>query len=71
MIKTRYEIEEVTQSPELVAASEELTAARQIKDELALTRNDSVSASIAYELAAMQWARASLKFEQLIREALA
>jgi hypothetical protein len=71
MIKTRYEIEEVTQSPELVAASEELSAAKLVKEELALTRNDSVSLSIAYELALTQWARASMKFERLLSEALA
>jgi hypothetical protein len=36
-----------------------------------LTRNDSVSLSIAYELALTQWARASMKFERLLSEALA
>lgn len=70
MIMTRYQIEEVTQSPELVAASADLSAAKLVKEELALTRNDSVSASIAYELALTQWARASMHFERLLSEAL-
>jgi hypothetical protein len=69
-MKTRHEIEEITQHPDLVAAAAELRIAAALKDELVDARNNSPRDYIAYELAATQWARAYNKFEQLIRDAL-
>jgi hypothetical protein len=70
-MKTRHQLEEITNHPDIVAAAEELKAAAAIRDELRDARNASAQAFIAYELAATQWARASNKFETLLREALA
>jgi formylmethanofuran dehydrogenase subunit A len=70
-MKTRHEIEELTNHPEIQAAAELLRAAKTLMDELAAERHDSVAKFVAYELAATQWARASNKFETLLREALA
>jgi hypothetical protein len=70
MIKTRYEIEELTNHADLVAAAEVLRAATALKDELAPQRLETTAKFVAYELAATQWARASMKFERLLSEAL-
>jgi hypothetical protein len=70
-MKTRHEIEEACQHPDLLAAVEQLMVAESLKKELAAERHESVAKFVAYELAATQWARASNKFEALLREALA
>ena len=70
-MKTRHEIEEITQHPDIQAAAENLRIATELKDELADARNNSPRDYIAYQVAATQWARAYNKFETLIREALA
>ncbi len=70
MIKTRHEIEELTNNADILAAAEVLRAATTLKDELAAERHESVAKFVAYQLAATQWARASFKFESLLREAL-
>jgi hypothetical protein len=69
-MKTRHEIEELTNHPDIQAAAENLRIAAALKDELVDARNNSPRDYIAYELAATQWARAYNKFETLIREAL-
>ncbi len=70
-MKTRHEIEELTNHPEIQAAAETLRIAEALKDDLADARNNSARDYIAYKLAVTQWARASMKFERLVSEALA
>ena len=69
-MKNRAQIEEACQHPDLLAAAEQLTVAENLKKELAAERHLSPAKAVAYEMAATQWARASMHFERLLSEAL-
>ena len=70
-MKNRAQIEEACQHPDLLTAAEQLTVAENLKKELAAERHVSTAKAVAYEMAATQWARASMHFERLLSEALA
>jgi len=71
MIKSRYELEELVNSHEILNLVDDVNTATAIKDTLFRDGDDSAHSKAAYLAAVKQWARANNRLEEALGKVLA